>query len=119
MLKKEDSIWFYLFLLLILMEIGGMANSLVITANDCKMPVRTEILDLRQDKCYFAVSEPDEANLGVLGDIYHIQTKNKDIYYSIGDVLLFVGGIGGLFVLGKRVIKLVFKNKQEGGLKNE
>lgn len=108
MLKKEDSIWFYLFLLLLLMEIGGVANSLAITVNDCKMPVMTKSPELYgQEACYFAISDPHEANLGMLGDIYLIQTKNKDIYYSIGDILLFIGCAGGFFVLGRRIFKII------------
>jgi len=76
-----------IFLIIIL---GVILNMSVIIFNDSKMPVyfyQEETHDVSED--YIAFNNFDEVRYGYLGDIFKISR----LKFSLGDVLVVVGGI--------------------------
>ena len=92
-LEKEKYLDFFILLVLY----GSLLNIGVMFLNDGKMPVRT----YTDNPDYIPFEDYSEVDKGYLGDIIHL----KDIgYFSVGDVLIF---IGYAFILGM-VIKGIY-----------
>lgn len=90
----KGNLWFYAFVFLFIILIGGTLNVVVMDANDCQMPVKLSGgIPLYNQECYLAFEDFQEVNLAILSDIIDIKTKRYIHHISIGDILAVLGGI--------------------------
>lgn len=104
----KSNFWFYAFLCIFLVLIGGAMNMFVMGNNGCQMPVKTKLNNYQP--CYFSIEKTSDAKFGLLGDIFKVTIKNKEYLFSIGDILIFLSGI--IFV-GLSVVKIYNNFKGE------
>jgi hypothetical protein len=81
-----------MFLFLVLA--GGITNVLVVSTNDGRMPVLTNNWELNTST-HFSYSNPEEVRDPHLTDRYHL----FNAYFSLGDVLMWVGGFMAIMLL--------------------
>lgn len=99
----------YFLLFMVIFIIGGACNFLVVTSNSGKMPVLSEY-DLLTSR-HFTFTEENEVNYWFLSDVFRINI----VYFSLGDILVFLSLIGGSvfsFKLSKinKKIKILMKD---------
>lgn len=96
----------------LLMGLGMVLNSVAILANGLKMPVVHEALN-PENPVYVAISE--NTRLFWLGDIFKIQDWYGIYAFSIGDVLIYLGGLMAVLYLMYIAFKGTLVEKELGG----
>jgi hypothetical protein len=101
------NIWFYAFVFVSLILIGSSLNFNVTKANDCKMPIKqSEGVPMYNQECYIPFKDFSEVNKPILSDIIDIRTKNYIHHFSIGDFMVFLGGIGLVIIFTISLVRL-------------
>lgn len=110
--------WFYAFVFLFIILIGGTLNVVVMDANDCEMPVRISGgIPMYNQACYLPFEDFSEVNLPILADIIDIRTKKYVHHVSIGDILVVSGGLCLTYVLVLIAIQFNKAKKIEKNIK--
>ena len=105
------------FFLMVLL-VGILCNQMVISANDFRMPVRTE--NKINTSTHFSYENKKEINFYGLSDVIRIGFKKRWVVFSIGDMLLFLGGIGLVYTqiislsIAIKLKKIRNKKKKKG-----
>jgi hypothetical protein len=94
------NLWFYAFIGLFIILIGGTLNVMVMDANDCEMPIRISGgIPMYNQACYLPFEDFQEVNLPILADIIDIKTGRYIHHVSIGDILAVSGGLCLIYIL--------------------
>jgi hypothetical protein len=110
--------WFYAFVFLFIILIGGTLNVVVMDANDCEMPVRLSSgTPLYNQACYLPFEDFSEVNLPILADIIDIKTGKYIHHVSIGDILAVSGSLCLTYILFLIAIQHNKTKKREKNIK--
>jgi len=92
---KREKLLILAVIFLSLGTFGAFLNMSVVGNNDCRMPVYTGkwLLDTNT---HFNFTEKESVNQFLLTDIIHIKLFREG-YYSIGDILIYLGGLGFIY----------------------
>jgi hypothetical protein len=69
----------------VLILTGGLLNTLVVIINGGRMPAKIEAIEQH------GAPITDNTRLAFLGDIFMFETKGREYFYSLGDVLVTFG----------------------------
>lgn len=87
------------------MLLGGGMNSIVMTLNDdCKMPVRN--IDASSSSCHKTFYDNQGIKLWVFADIINIYFGEYELSLSIGDILIYLGGIISILFGIKNILRI-------------
>lgn len=109
--------WFYAFIGLFIVLIGGTLNVIVMDANECEMPIKAG--EHMSNSCYVAFSESSEVNYAFLGDVIIFTLGNTIHYISIGDILAISGGLFLTYILVLIAIQFNKAKKIEKNIKTK
>lgn len=89
------------FILLLIFTIGGVCNFVAVANNDGRMPILMEG-DGWRDGTHFTYNNPFEIKYWMLTDIFNIK---ETLYFSIGDILIFIGYVSGPMMIWFQIRK--------------
>lgn len=87
------SLWVFSGILfaMIFIILGGGLNDIAVESNGCKMPVKIWENTMYETDTHFGYVHESDINYPNLVDKYYISNENTIRWFSIGDILIWIG----------------------------
>lgn len=108
--KKLNFERLFLTVFFVMLFTGGILNTLPLIHNGGRMPVYTSIL-FEDDSRHFRFENKEEVKYWALSDIFYMDLRKYNLWFSIGDVIIILGGIYAI-IIAIYYTKEVIKNKK-------